>query len=58
MDGVDTRQMSRGDLRTGFGMVLQDTWIKDGTDFCNICMGKSNATREEVIKAGEVDTCA
>ena len=51
VDGVDTRQMTRGDLRTGFGMVLQDTWIKDGTIFDNICMGKSNATREEVIKA-------
>lgn len=39
VDGVDTRQMTRGDLRTGFGMVLQDTWIKDGTIFDNICMG-------------------
>ena len=53
VDGVDTRQMTRGDLRTGFGMVLQDTWIKDGTIFDNICMGKSNATREEVIKAAK-----
>jgi len=50
---VDTRQMTRGDLRTGFGMVLQDTWIKDGTIFDNICMGKSNATREEVIEAAK-----
>ena len=53
VDGVDTRQMTRGDLRTGFGMVLQDTWIKDGTIFDNICMGKSNATREEVIEAAK-----
>lgn len=53
IDGTDIRNMTRGDLRTSFGMVLQDTWIKDGTIHENISMGKPDATREEVIAAAK-----
>lgn len=53
VDGVDIRDMTRGDLRTSFGMVLQETWIKDGTILDNILLGKPDATREEVIEAAK-----
>lgn len=51
VDGVDTRDISRHDLRENFGMVLQDTWLKEGTVRENITMGKPDATEEEIIKA-------
>lgn len=51
LDGVDTRQMRRRDLRRSVGIVLQDTWLKNGTIRENIAMGKPDATLEEVIAA-------
>jgi len=53
LDGTDTRQMSRGDLRRSVGMVLQDTWLKAGTIRENIAMGKPDATEEEIISAAK-----
>ncbi|MBQ2244243.1 MAG: ABC transporter ATP-binding protein [Oscillospiraceae bacterium] len=51
LDGVDTRTMSRGQLRRCVGMVLQDTWLCDGTIRDNIIFGKPDATDEEVVAA-------
>ena len=51
LDGVNTRNMDRGQLRRCVGMVLQDTWLKAGTIRENITMGKPDATEEEVIRA-------
>jgi ATP-binding cassette, subfamily B, multidrug efflux pump len=51
IDGLDTRNMSRGDLRKSFGMVLQDTWLFKGTIKENIAYGKNNATDEEIFAA-------
>ena len=51
LDGVDTRKLSRQDLRKNVGMVLQDTWLKDGTIRENIAMGRPEATREEIREA-------
>lgn len=53
LDGVDTRQMTRADLRSNFGMVLQDTWLFGGTIAENIAYGKPDATREEIIRAAK-----
>ena len=53
LDGVNTRNMDRGQLRRCVGMVLQDTWLKAGTIRENITMGKPNATEEEVITAAK-----
>lgn len=53
VDGIDIRQMTRKSLRAGFGMVLQDTWLKAGTIRENICMGKPEATEEEMIAAAK-----
>ena len=58
LDGVDTRKMTRGNLRENFGMVLQDTWLYQGTIAENIAYGKPEASREEIIaaaKAARVD---
>ena len=51
LDGINTRNMRRGDLRRSVGMVLQDTWLKAGTIRENIAMGKPDATEEEIISA-------
>lgn len=51
VDGKDIMEMSRGDLRSVFSMVLQDTWLFSGTIYDNIAYGKENATREEVMEA-------
>ena len=51
--GRDIRDMSRGDLRQTFAMVLQDTWLFSGTIMENIRYGKLNATDEEVIAAAK-----
>ena len=51
LDGVDTAAMTRENLRDNFGMVLQDTWLFDGTIAENIADGKPEATREEIIAA-------
>ena len=53
VDGTDIRDMTRGSLRTNFGMVLQDTWLRSGTIEENIKMGKPDADREEVIRAAK-----
>jgi len=58
VDGHNIKDFSRGDLRCMFGMVLQDTWLYNGTIIENIRYGRSNATDEEVIaaaKAARVD---
>lgn len=51
VDGQDIRQVTRKSLRTNYGMVLQETWLKSGTIRENICMGKPEATEEEMIEA-------
>lgn len=51
VDGQDIRQVTRKSLRTNYGMVLQETWLKSGTIRENICMGKPDATEEEMLKA-------
>ncbi|HEY8803711.1 MAG TPA: ABC transporter ATP-binding protein [Clostridium sp.] len=51
VDGVDIRDIKRGELRNMFGMVLQDTWLFNGTIMKNIAYGKEGATDEEVMKA-------
>ncbi len=53
VDGKDIREVSRHALRSSFGMVLQDTWIKSGTVRDNICFGKPDATDEEIIRAAK-----
>ena len=53
IDGIDTRELTRKDLRDAFGMVLQDAWLFSGTIMENIRYGRSNATDEEVIKAAD-----
>ena len=53
VDGHDIREFTRGDLRCMFGMVLQDTWLYNGTIMENIRYGRSNATDEEVIRAAK-----
>ena len=53
VDGTDIREITRGSLRTSFGMVLQDTWLRSGTIEENIKMGKPDADREEVIRAAK-----
>lgn len=51
VEGTDIRDMTRKSLRAGYGMVLQDTWLKAGTIRDNITMGKPDATEEEIIAA-------
>ena len=58
LDGYDVRQFARNDLRDSFGMVLQDTWLYNGTIRENIRYGRLSATDEEVLaaaKAAQVD---
>ncbi len=53
IDGEDIKNITRESLRTHFGMVLQDTWIKKGTVRENIAFGKPDATDEEIIAAAK-----
>lgn len=53
VDGNDIREVTRDSLRTSYGMVLQETWLKQGTIRENIVMGKPDATDEEVIEAAK-----
>ena len=53
LDGVDTHSLSRAGLRQAFGMVLQDTWLFEGTIAENIAYGKPDASREEIIAAAK-----
>ncbi|MFD3259246.1 ABC transporter ATP-binding protein [Paenibacillus lentus] len=53
VDGVNIAEMRRGDLRSMFGMVLQDTWLFNGTIRDNIAYGREGATEEEIIRAAK-----
>ena len=53
IDGIDTRNLRRTDLRDAFGMVLQDAWLSSGTVMENIRYGRMDATDEEVIQAAD-----
>src|SRR6478672_11166586 len=53
VDGVDTRELTRDDLRHTFGMVLQDTWLFHGTIRDNIAYGREGATEDEIVAAAE-----
>lgn len=53
VDGHNIKDLSRHALRSCYGMVLQDTWIKQGTVRENIAFGKPNATDDEIIKAAK-----
>ena len=53
VEGRDIRQVTRRSLRASYGMVLQDTWLMSGTIRENICMGKPDATEEEMIAAAK-----
>lgn len=53
VDGTDIRDMTRQSLRAGFGMVLQETWLKTGTIRDNIIMGKPDASAEEIVEAAK-----
>lgn len=54
VSGVDMMNLTRHNLRDGYGMVLQETWLRKGTIFENIALAKENATREEVIEAARM----
>ena len=54
IDGKDIRDLSCENLRSQYGMVLQETWLKDGTVLDNILFGNKNATREEAIEAAKL----
>ena len=53
-DGVDIRDMKRGELRSLFGMVLQDTWLFKGTIKENIAYGREDATEQEIVQAAKM----
>lgn len=53
LDGIDTREYSRSELRSHISMVLQDSWLFTGTIFDNIKYGNANATDEEVYQAAK-----
>ena len=53
IDGVDIREMTRGDLRKIFGMVLQDTWLFSGSIRDNIAYGREHASEDEIIRAAK-----
>lgn len=53
VDGTDIRELTRGSLRTSYGMVLQETWLRAGTIRDNIRMGKPEASDEEVTMAAK-----
>jgi ATP-binding cassette subfamily B multidrug efflux pump len=53
LDGIDIRDMTRDDLRTTFGMVLQDTWLFGGTIRDNIAYGREEATEEHIVAAAK-----
>ncbi len=54
VEGTDIRDVTRKSLRTSYGMVLQDTWLKTGTIRDNIKMGKPDATEEEILQAAKL----
>ena len=54
IDGVDIRDMKREDLRSMFGMVLQDTWLFNGTIYENIEYGRFGARKDEIVEAAKI----
>lgn len=56
-DGIDITKLSRQNLRNLFGMVLQNTWLFEGTVADNIAYGKKDASREEIIEAAKIAQC-
>ena len=54
VDGISTADLTRKTLRSNFGMVLQDTWLFNGTIAENIAYGKENATRDEITAAAKM----
>ncbi len=54
IDGVDIKDMKREDLRSVFGMVLQDTWLFNGSIYDNIEYGRFGASKEEIIEAAKI----
>ncbi|MDD7643677.1 MAG: ABC transporter ATP-binding protein [bacterium] len=57
VDGTDIRHVTRKSLRENYGMVLQETWLHSGTIRENICMGKPDATEDEMIAAAKASHC-
>ena len=53
VENIDIREMTRKSLRAGYGMVLQETWLKTGTIRENIAMGRPDATEEEIVEAAK-----
>lgn len=53
VDGINAAQITRKSLRGSYGMVLQETWLRSGTVRENICMGKEDASEEEMIQAAK-----
>ena len=53
VDGTDVRKITRKSLRTSYGMVLQETWLKSGTIRDNIAYGRPEASEEEVVRAAK-----
>lgn len=56
-DGIDITSLSRSNLRAMFGMVLQNTWLFEGTIADNIAYGRMDASREEIIEAAKIAQC-
>lgn len=57
IDGIDAYELSKEELRSAFGMVLQDTWIFDGTVSENIAYGKLSASEDDVAEAAKTVQC-
>ncbi len=57
VEGSDIRDITRHSLRSSYGMVLQETWLKNGTIRENLIMGKPEATEEEIIAAAKAAHC-
>ena len=57
VDGQDVREITRRSLRENYGMVLQETWLKEGTVRENLCLGAPDATEDEMIEAAKAAHC-
>ena len=57
VDGHDIREVTRHSLRQNYGMILQDTWLFNGTIRENIAYGKPDATEEEIVQAAKLASC-
>lgn len=54
VDGTDISEVTRKSLRSSFGMVLQETWLREGTVLSNLTLGRADATQEEVVEAAKL----